>query len=1497
MVIFRLLRVLIVLWVSQNVLSQSIDDCGVNDAESCIAADPFVYGTANQPKEIVYNYVIPDGVAVSTIQLHKLGPDPDALISLIRPPADPIIASSFQGKIEVADTGTDDTRTLTLRILSVTADILDSYRATVAYSGNDLFSGVASVMLALKVAPDPVLRISGYNSGVSAGTSLPLTCTSSQGNPPALVSWWKGGVEQQQAVYNSTPDASNQGDAMSVLTLAVQPANNQETYQCRVSQLGTELGRQDLQINVRFLTGSPSLTVSPGAINSGSSLTLTCTSGSSNPPASISWTRVGGAPLTGTDLPQTDGQHGGKITSQQVRLTNLQPQDNGAQFRCTATNSQLGQSTGSLDSAVVTINVRFYVEGSSITGNSGPVTSGGSLTLTCTSGNSNPPASISWTRVGGAPLTGTDLPQADGQHGGKITSQQVRLTNLQPQDNGAQFKCTVTNSDVSLSEEKTVTIDVQSESNPAARYSWIKDSTAGPLPVGAVVDQTAGTLTFRLNRTHTGEYRCTADNGISPTATSDGIKVNDKYAPDEPTIVSNTTTVEEGDSVQLTCQTTSNPPASYNWTRQSGELPDDARVETTDQNSVLMIPGLTKDDSGTYICTASNVVLPGGIAKEYVLTVLYLHQTIVRSRDVSIIAGSPQQATVRENTSVTFTCAADATPTANITWTGPHGELTNGEQLQLSPVERTQAGNYTCEASNNIKGEPRSKDVTLEIIVNYPASITSITPSMTVDEFADVSLTCTADSNPAPDSFSWTNMTDASLPGDLSNSGFTLTTTITNITYLQAGTYTCTAGNGIGAAASAGTNVTVEYAPKFCHPPDPYPASIGDDVSLECSAFAVPNKITFTWSKNGTTLTNSSRLTVQSSGETSILSISGVEEGDYGTYNCTAANEIGSSTTSRILQPQGPPGKPTGLTVVSKNAEFVVGITWTAGFNGGLDTTHTVQVARAGGGQWEDVGSWEQTVPQQHLKFDVNIDLKAQEAGDYQIRIRASNSKGWKLSDPVDLKLEGNQLLYGTLAITSEDYTEGVCEGELSNRIVAQLDSIFESYKGYEGAEVTACRSGSVLADFEATVAQSEVSAAMDTYRGSLTDGQLGEFAVDAGNSKISDTKPPAVVCGVVLIAGIVAGIFLVRRHATRDTLPTNSPTNMELERVPGDSDDGYQSLSMPKRQKETPEAAYEDVKAPSEFPRSQLNIKEELGQGEFGSVYKAEAWEISGSAGTTTVAVKELKGMTSPTGSTTFFKELSVLKLLGTHPNVVSFLGCCTDTDPFYLLLEYVSGGSLQSTLRTSRTQQTYGNLHGGSKSLSSRDLTSFAWDVAKGMTFLSAKKARTFFIVHILHRDLATRNVLVSADRTCKVSDFGFSREGDEYERTTKTRLPVRWMAPESLFHRKYTTKTGVWAFGVLLWEIVTLGATPYPGMSKREVMDGVQQGYRMDKPKHCDDQIYSLMMNCWEEQPMERPGFPELEQGLGALMNDKHGYINLAYFDENAYTSLQTSKEEKF
>ena len=115
---------------------------------------------------------------------------------------------------------------------------------------------------------------------------------------------------------------------------------------------------------------------------------------------------------------------------------------------------------------------------------------------------------------------------------------------------------------------------------------------------------------------------------------------------------------------------------------------------------------------------------------------------------------------------------------------------------------------------------------------------------------------------------------------------------------------------------------------------------------------------------------------------------------------------------------------------------------------------------------------------------------------------------------------------------------------------------------------------------------------------------------------------------------------------------------------------------------------------------------------------------------------------------------------------------------------------------------------------------------------------------------------------------------------------RLPIRWMAPESLFDNIFTTKTDVWSFGILLWEIVTLGSTPYPGMPATEVMRKIKEGHRPERPEHCGRELYNVMFYCWHETPQERPSFGELVDRLSMLLAADQDYLDLNNFPENSY-----------
>nr|WOX59761.1 receptor tyrosine kinase FGFR2A1 [Carcinus maenas]WOX59763.1 receptor tyrosine kinase FGFR2A2 [Carcinus maenas] len=308
------------------------------------------------------------------------------------------------------------------------------------------------------------------------------------------------------------------------------------------------------------------------------------------------------------------------------------------------------------------------------------------------------------------------------------------------------------------------------------------------------------------------------------------------------------------------------------------------------------------------------------------------------------------------------------------------------------------------------------------------------------------------------------------------------------------------------------------------------------------------------------------------------------------------------------------------------------------------------------------------------------------------------------------------------------------------------------------------------------------------------------------------------------------------------------------------------------------------------EFPRHRLKFMGILGEGCFGQVWKCEATGLKGEK-SMLVAVKTLKESAGERERKDLVQELKVLKSLGQHPNVLSMLACCTEKDPLFIVLEYMVIGKLQSYLRSSRADTPYNNLHGSSSSLTPKDLIMFTYQTARGMEFLCRNG--------IVHRDLATRNVLLGEDNVCKVADFGLARDVANnriYERKSDGRLPVRWMAPESLFDNIFSAKSDVWSFGVLLWEIVTLGSTPYPGMGAVEVMRKVREGYRMEKPDHCRREIYNIMYYCWDKDPNERPCFTELVHTLEGLLMTEVEYIELDRFpDHNYYNFVQGKTDE--
>ncbi|XP_070550583.1 tyrosine kinase receptor Cad96Ca-like [Ptychodera flava] len=207
------------------------------------------------------------------------------------------------------------------------------------------------------------------------------------------------------------------------------------------------------------------------------------------------------------------------------------------------------------------------------------------------------------------------------------------------------------------------------------------------------------------------------------------------------------------------------------------------------------------------------------------------------------------------------------------------------------------------------------------------------------------------------------------------------------------------------------------------------------------------------------------------------------------------------------------------------------------------------------------------------------------------------------------------------------------------------------------------------------------------------------------------------------------------------------------------------------------------------------------------------------------------------------------------------------------------MQGGNLQDYLRSNRSLQraAYANTCSDVKTLTNNDLMTFAYQVSSGMQFLSSNGC--------IHRDLAARKVLLDKQNICKISNFRLTREVDNKHQKDckiKSNLPVPWIALESIRNGIFTTKSNVWSFGVVLWEIVTMGNRPYPGMSEQEVTSSLQAGYRMPKPSHCEKELYSIILSCWDEDMGRRPTFAELSAILQKLTNDEKTYIEITDID---------------
>uniref|UniRef100_A0A8C4WT67 Tyrosine-protein kinase receptor n=1 Tax=Eptatretus burgeri TaxID=7764 RepID=A0A8C4WT67_EPTBU len=341
--------------------------------------------------------------------------------------------------------------------------------------------------------------------------------------------------------------------------------------------------------------------------------------------------------------------------------------------------------------------------------------------------------------------------------------------------------------------------------------------------------------------------------------------------------------------------------------------------------------------------------------------------------------------------------------------------------------------------------------------------------------------------------------------------------------------------------------------------------------------------------------------------------------------------------------------------------------------------------------------------------------------------------------------------------------------------------------------------------------------------------------------------------------AELEMGVDGARHYAVADILDLQGVTGGNTYAVPAASSDGpfWDPQSL-------------------EVPREQLQLKEKLGEGQFGEVLLCAAKGLPGFTGDESVedvlvAVKILREDASVSARSDFVKEIKTISRL-CDPNIVRLLAVCLRDDPLVMVTEYMPHGDLHQFLERHKFQQD--STSHDAQNISLLPLMRIIIQIASGMKYLAS--------LNYVHRDLATRNCLVGHDLTIKIADFGMSRNlysSDYYRIQGRAVLPIRWMAWESILLGKFSTASDVWAFGVTLWEVMTVcREQPYAKLSDEQVIENTAEFFRnnnqqqyLSYPEACPQPVYQLMLQCWKKESQERPVFQAIHKFLIEATNN--------------------------
>ncbi|KAL1786852.1 tyrosine-protein kinase receptor TYRO3 isoform X1 [Sigmodon hispidus] len=742
---------------------------------------------------------------------------------------------------------------------------------------------------------------------------------------------------------------------------------------------------------------------------------------------------------------------------------------------------------------------------------------------------------------------------------------------------------------------------------------------------------------------------------------------------------------------------------------------------------------------------------------------------------------------------------------------------------------------------------------------------------MTVSQGQPVKMNCSVEGMEEPD-IHW--MKDGAVVQNASQVSFSMNQhswigllSLKSVERSDAGLYWCQVKDGGETKTSQSVWLTVEGVPFFTVEPKDLAVPPNAPFQLSCEAVGPPEPVTIFWWRGPTKVGGPAP-------SPSVLNVTGVTQRTE--FSCEAHNIKGLATSRpAIIRLQAPPAAPFNITV-SPISSHNASVAWVPGADG-LALLHscTVQVAQAPG-DWEVLAVVVPVPPFTCLLRDLAP------ATNYSLRVRCANALGPSpYADWVPFQTKGlaparapqnlhairtdSGLILEWEEVIPEDPGEGplgpyklswVQENGTQDELI--VDGTRANLTGWDPQKdliLRVCVSNAV------------------GY------GPWSQPLVVSSHDHAGRQGPPhsraswvPVVLGVLTALITAAALALIllrkRRKETRfgqafDSVMTRGEPAVHFRAA----------RSFNRERPERIEATLDSLGISDELkdkledvliPEQQFTLGRMLGKGEFGSVREAQLKQEDGSF--VKVAVKMLKAdIIASSDIEEFLREAACMKEFD-HPHVAKLVGVSLRSRakgrlPIpMVILPFMKHGDLHAFLLASRIGENPFNLP-------LQTLVRFMVDIACGMEYLSSR--------NFIHRDLAARNCMLAEDMTVCVADFGLSRKiysGDYYRQGCASKLPVKWLALESLADNLYTVHSDVWAFGVTMWEIMTRGQTPYAGIENAEIYNYLIGGNRLKQPPECMEEVYDLMYQCWSADPKQRPSFTclrmELENILGHL-----------------------------